>query len=89
MRADNNREITLEQIEFISEELKKSNIPTDNIKEEFFRRFFPDIEDENIKDFFVIMNKKYKIKYSPEWIIYDNFIPEDKIFILNNKGWKW
>ena len=51
MRADNNREITLEQIEFISEELKKSNIPTDNIKEEFFRRFFLILKMKILKTF--------------------------------------
>jgi len=86
---ENDIEITSEQIKFIVGELNKVYIPTDNIKEEFFARFAPDIRDEDIKDCLVIMNIKHKVVGLPEWIKYDAFIDEDKIIILNKKGLTW
>jgi hypothetical protein len=75
-----------EKLNFIVGELKKNYIPTDFVKIEFFARYFPELSDEEVKYFLVIMNHKYKKDIQNldlEWIRFDNNIPEDIIMIYN------
>ena len=54
--------ITYEQLKFISDELKKNYIPTDEIKNEFFRRFLPTIKDD-IELYKVVFPESYIDNY--------------------------
>jgi len=86
MTAVGSGELNQERLNFVLEELKKNHIPNDFVKKEFFARYFPGVPEEEVKQYFVIMNHKHKenIQESQlDWIKFDEYIPEDSFVIYN------
>jgi len=96
---DMNDMIDYEKLKFIAEELQKNYIPTDCVKLEFFARFFPDIQEDEIKYYKVIMSNTLRDKFYEngkgvssqtmddlnDWLIFDRNVPDDTIMVARTR----
>jgi len=85
-----------EKIKFIAEELQKNYISTDCVKSEFFGRFFPDIQEDEIKHYDVIMSNTLRDRFYEnsedvsgeimndmnDWLHFDRNVPDDTIMVV-------
>lgn len=85
--------IDYEQLKFISDELKKNYIPTDEIKNEFFRRYLPTVKEVEIELYKVVLPESYIGAYPKmkeimdlDWLFFSEYCDTPMAFKDKDKG---